>query len=128
MSTLLDMNSHLTAVQILLSELHHDQSFLHFAAEFRRILQLNKAHHPGLIYFAGNGGSFSSSSHFATDINNLFEQGNISVGAVTSACTSQMSRISNDHGYDSVFTKDILRYGNAIRDLVTSVMEVHPIS
>ena len=29
MSTLLDMNSHLTAVQILLSELHHDQSFFY---------------------------------------------------------------------------------------------------
>ena len=110
------MDNYIDTIQSLLKRISSDQSYINFADTFvNLLLSHNSPSSPGFIYFAGNGGSLSSSSHFATDVNNLFEKGFISLGGLTPSCFSQASRISNDYGYENIFCRDVLRYGSSIQ-------------
>ena len=67
------------------------------------------------IYVAGNGGSFSTASHVATDISYLFETGIIKASSITTSSQAQLTRIANDYGYEYVFSRDLDSYSKCIK-------------
>jgi len=67
----------------------------------------------GKIIFCGNGGSFADSQHLAAEfISRLrFDRAPISSIALGTN-SSNLSAISNDYGYDDVFSREIIALGN----------------
>lgn len=63
----------------------------------------------GTVFFAGNGGSAASASHFATDFSHgikLGERPLINTVSLTDN-VALLTAISNDHGYENVFVNQM---------------------
>lgn len=66
------------------------------------------------IFFAGNGGSASTASHFAQDLGEVGRKANVP-GFKTLSLTdnvSLLSAIGNDYGFDKIFTIQLLELFN----------------
>jgi len=72
-------------------------------------LLIEKAVKGGTLYFAGNGGSASAASHFATDFSHglVGGTGKIIKAVSLSDNISLITAISNDHGYENIFTNQL---------------------
>ena len=67
------------------------------------------------IFFAGNGGSAATASHFAQDLGEVGRKSN-KPGFKTLSLTDNVSLISavgNDHGYDKIFTIQLVEWFSA---------------
>jgi len=72
------------------------------------------------IFFAGNGGSAATSSHFANDLSIGTRQSSKPF-RVISLCDNlaTLTALGNDYGYEQIFSKQISVYGNEGDALVT---------
>ncbi len=70
------------------------------------------------IFFAGNGGSASTCSHFATDLGNLAAEGARSFRAMSlTDNVSFITALANDQGFENIFLaqlKNIFRPGDVL--------------
>lgn len=66
------------------------------------------------IWIAGNGGSASTAEHFATDLVKLGLR-----AVALSSCTSLITMIANDYGYDKIYSRQLEVFGEPEDLLVT---------
>lgn len=62
----------------------------------------------GIVFFAGNGGSFADAQHMAAELTGKMGRMRISLpGIVLGANSSSMSAIGNDFGYEYTFSREL---------------------
>ena len=67
----------------------------------------------GKSLWAGNGGSAADAQHMAAELVNKFRMNRSGVPALAlTVDTSVLTAIGNDYGYDQVFYRQIIAYGN----------------
>ena len=97
------MNRYVNNLSILLSKLDCDR--VKEVAD----LFLSTREKGGTIFFAGNGGSASTASHFAQDVGQIGYKLNIQV--FKTVCLNDsipvITAISNDYGYDYIFSTQL---------------------
>ena len=68
----------------------------------------------GVIYFAGNGGSFADSQHITAEFISRFLFDRDSLPAIALGTnSSSMSAIGNDYGFENIFAREISALGKA---------------
>ncbi len=65
----------------------------------------------GRIYSCGNGGSMCDSMHFAEELSGRFRKSRRALGAMSISDPSHLSCVSNDYGYEEVFSRFIDGHG-----------------
>ena len=72
-------------------------------------LFMETAKNGGTLYFAGNGGSASAASHFATDFSHglVGGTGKLVKAVSLSDNVSLLTAIGNDHGYENIFVNQL---------------------
>lgn len=80
----------------------------HLVDEVAKLL-IKTSKQGGTIYFAGNGGSASAASHFATDFSHglVGGTGQLVKAVSLSDNASLLTAISNDHGYENIFINQL---------------------
>lgn len=128
MSSLVDMTSYFTALTSSLNDISNKAEFHQFNDALTQTLKtFDPEGRPQALYIAGNGGSFASANHIATDLSNLFEKRYIKCPPMTSSSQSQITRIANDSGYKYIFSRDLKTYAHSIKAvLVLSVSGQSP--
>ena len=72
----------------------------------------------GIIFFAGNGGSFSDSQHIAAEfIGKLNKDRNPLASIALGTNSSSTTAIANDYGYDQIFSRELDALGSS-KDLL----------
>ena len=66
----------------------------------------------GKIISCGNGGSMCDAMHFAEELSGRYRQDRKALPAISISDPSHMSCVSNDYGYDFVFSRFIEGIGN----------------
>lgn len=82
----------------------------HFNEKFQYILDLciNSIINDGKIILCGNGGSAADCQHFAAELIGRFEKERISIPAISlTTDTSIITAISNDYGFEYIFSRQI---------------------
>lgn len=64
------------------------------------------------VFSCGNGGSLCDSMHFAEELTGRFRQDRKPLAAVAISDPSHLSCVSNDYGYDQVFSRYLEAWGN----------------
>ncbi len=67
----------------------------------------------GKIISCGNGGSMCDAMHFAEEMTGRFRDDRRSLPAIAIADASHISCVSNDYGYDNVFSRFVEAFGQA---------------
>ena len=68
----------------------------------------------GVIYFAGNGGSFADAQHLTAEFISRFLFDRDSLPAIALGTnSSSMSAIGNDYGFENIFSREISALGKA---------------
>ena len=90
------------------------QTLVNFQTEsnFSLILQAVEAmsqaiQHGGKIISCGNGGSMCDAMHFAEELSGRFRDNRRALAAISISDPSHLSCVSNDYGYDFVFSRFI---------------------
>lgn len=65
----------------------------------------------GKLLIAGNGGSLCDAMHFAEELTGQFRAPRKALPAIALADPSHMSCVSNDLGFESIFSRNIEAYG-----------------
>lgn len=65
----------------------------------------------GKIMSCGNGGSMCDAMHFAEELTGRFRHNRPALGAMSLSDVSHMSCVSNDYGYDYVFSRMVDAFG-----------------
>lgn len=65
------------------------------------------------VISCGNGGSHCDAMHFSEELTGLYRKKRIGYPSISISDTSYMSSVSNDFGYDQVFSRFIQSIGNA---------------
>lgn len=67
----------------------------------------------GVIFFAGNGGSFADSQHITAEFTSrfLFDRDSLPATALGTN-SSSMSAIANDYGFEKIFSREISSLGS----------------
>lgn len=96
------------------------QTLVNFQTEanFSLILQAVEAmsqaiQHGGKIISCGNGGSMCDAMHFAEELSGRFRDNRRALAAISISDPSHLSCVSNDYGYDFVFSRFIEGLGQA---------------
>lgn len=77
----------------------------------------------GRIFSCGNGGSMSDAMHFAEELTGRFRENRTALGATAISDPAHMSCVSNDYGFDYVFSRYIegcARKGDVLLAISTS--------
>ena len=77
----------------------------------------------GKVFSCGNGGSLCDAMHFAEELSGRFRQDRPAYAAMSLADPSHMSCVSNDYGYEDVFSRfveGIGREGDVLLGITTS--------
>lgn len=77
----------------------------------------------GKIISCGNGGSMSDAMHFAEELTGRYRENRSAIGAVSISDPSHLSCVSNDYGYEYVFSRFIEgvgRNGDVLLGISTS--------
>jgi len=75
----------------------------------------------GKVIFCGNGGSFADAQHLSAELTSRFlfdRPGLASIALGTNS--SSITAISNDYGYDNVFSREIEAIGN-VEDIIIAI-------
>ena len=75
------------------------------------LLLINTYRNHGKVLVAGNGGSLCDAMHFAEELTGFFRKQREPLGAIAFADPSHMSCVSNDLGFDQVFSRLVQAYG-----------------
>ena len=67
----------------------------------------------GKILSCGNGGSMCDAMHFAEELTGRYRNDRRALPAISITDPSHMSCVSNDYGYDAVFSRYLEALGNA---------------
>jgi D-sedoheptulose 7-phosphate isomerase len=67
----------------------------------------------GKVFSCGNGGSLCDAMHFAEELTGRFRSDRVALPAIALADPSHMSCVSNDMGFDSVFSRYVEALGQA---------------
>jgi D-sedoheptulose 7-phosphate isomerase len=96
------------------------QTLVNFKTEanFSLILQAvelmsHSIQHGGKIVSCGNGGSMCDAMHFAEELSGRFRDNRRALAAISISDPSHLSCVSNDYGYDFVFSRFIEGLGQA---------------
>lgn len=77
----------------------------------------------GKILSCGNGGSMCDAMHFAEELTGRYREDRPAIGAVAMSDVSHMACVSNDYGYDQVFSRyleGVGRPGDVLLGISTS--------
>jgi D-sedoheptulose 7-phosphate isomerase len=67
----------------------------------------------GKILSCGNGGSMCDAMHFAEELTGRYRNNRRALPAIAISDSSHISCVSNDYGYDSIFSRYVEALGNA---------------
>ena len=70
-------------------------------------------HNGGKVMSCGNGGSMSDAMHFAEELTGRYRNDRKAIPALAISDPSYMSCVSNDYGYDFVFSRFLEAFGNS---------------
>ena len=71
-------------------------------------------HQGGKILWCGNGGSAGDSQHLAADIVGRFRRNRRALASIAlTTDTSILTAVANDHGFETVFSRQVEAFGNA---------------
>jgi D-sedoheptulose 7-phosphate isomerase len=70
-------------------------------------LMSDSIQHGGKIISCGNGGSMCDAMHFAEELSGRFRENRRALAAISISDPSHLSCVSNDYGYDFVFSRFI---------------------
>jgi D-sedoheptulose 7-phosphate isomerase len=76
-------------------------------------LMSDSIQHGGKIISCGNGGSMCDAMHFAEELSGRFRDNRRALAAISISDPSHLSCVSNDYGYDFVFSRFIEGLGQA---------------
>lgn len=65
----------------------------------------------GKIYSCGNGGSMCDAMHFAEELTGRYRENRKALPAISISDSSHLSCVSNDYGYDFVFSRFLEAFG-----------------
>ncbi|MHA6249824.1 D-sedoheptulose 7-phosphate isomerase [Pontibacter sp. CAU 1760] len=111
----------MTATTTILTELTQAQEVLtNFLQNEQNILAIEQAANTmaeaiqggGKILSCGNGGSMCDAMHFAEELTGRYRNDRRALPAIAIADASHMSCVSNDYGYDAVFSRYLEALGN----------------
>jgi D-sedoheptulose 7-phosphate isomerase len=93
----------------ILMEFSTEENFKKIEAAGQVMVQsLNKG---GKIYSCGNGGSMCDAMHFAEELTGRYRNDRKAIPAMSISDPSHLSCVSNDFGYDQVFSRFIEAFG-----------------
>lgn len=93
----------------ILMEFSTEENFKKIEAAGQVMVQsLNKG---GKIYSCGNGGSMCDAMHFAEELTGRYRNDRKAIPAMSISDPSHLSCVSNDFGYDQVFSRFIQAFG-----------------
>jgi D-sedoheptulose 7-phosphate isomerase len=76
------------------------------------MLMVESLNNNGRIYSCGNGGSMCDAMHFAEELTGKFRDDRKAVPAMAISDPSHLSCVSNDYGYEYVFSRFLEGWGN----------------
>lgn len=93
------------------------EKFIADSTNFDRIKQagdqiINSLKKDGKVISCGNGGSMSDAMHFAEEMTGRFRENRGPLAAIAISDPSHLSCISNDYGYDFVFSRFVESIGH----------------
>lgn len=86
-------------------------------------LMVDALRNKGKILSCGNGGSMCDAMHFAEELTGRFRDNRPAIGAIAIADSSHLSCVSNDYGYEFVFSRyveGVGRNGDVLLGISTS--------
>jgi D-sedoheptulose 7-phosphate isomerase len=93
----------------ILSEFSSDENFKKI--ETAGMILVNSLNNGGKIYSCGNGGSMCDAMHFAEELTGRYRHDRKSIPALSISDPSHLSCVSNDFGYEHVFSRFIEAFG-----------------
>ena len=66
----------------------------------------------GKLLIAGNGGSLCDAMHFAEELTGIFRKKRQALPAIALSCPGHLTCISNDLGFEGVFSRSVEAFGN----------------
>ena len=92
------------------------QKFVSDPANFERIkaagdLMVQAVKNGGKVLSCGNGGSMCDAMHFAEEMTGRYRENRAPLAAISLSDASHMSCVSNDYGYDYVFSRFVEALG-----------------
>jgi len=92
------------------------ETFLSQDSNFERIaaagyLMVQALSSGGRIFSCGNGGSMCDAMHFAEELTGRYRNNRPALAAMALSDPSHLSCVSNDYGYDYVFSRSIEAFG-----------------
>lgn len=108
------MNSirqHFSEAQDLLAKINNDDSFFHRVG-LAGDLMLSAIRSSRKLMSCGNGGSMCDAMHFAEELTGRYRHDRAPIAAIAISDPSHLSCVSNDYGYDEVFSRMIQALGN----------------
>jgi D-sedoheptulose 7-phosphate isomerase len=104
------IKSHFQEAQTTLETfLSQDSNFERIAAAGDLMVQALSA--GGRIFSCGNGGSMCDAMHFAEELTGRYRNNRPALAAMALSDPSHLSCVSNDYGYDYVFSRSIEAFG-----------------
>ena len=102
--------SHFTEAAKILKEFSREENFkkIQNAGE----ILVNSIAQGGKIISCGNGGSMCDAMHFAEELTGRYRGDRKAIPAMAISDVSHMSCVSNDYGYDFVFSRYLEAFGN----------------
>lgn len=101
----------LTAAQIVLNAfISQPENIARIAAAAQLMSQA--VQHGGKILSCGNGGSMCDAMHFAEELTGRYRDNRRALPAIAISDPSHLSCVSNDYGYDFVFSRYVEALGN----------------
>jgi D-sedoheptulose 7-phosphate isomerase len=106
------VRANLLEAQSTLSALLSNQVALDNIAKAGELLS-NTFSKGGRVYSCGNGGSMCDAMHFAEELSGRFRQNRPGLGALAISDVGHMTCVSNDYGYEYVFSRFLEAHGRA---------------
>jgi D-sedoheptulose 7-phosphate isomerase len=102
--------SHFSEAAKILNEFSTEENFkkIQGAGE----ILVNSIAHGGKVISCGNGGSMCDAMHFAEELTGRYRGDRKAIPAMAISDVSHMSCVSNDYGYDFVFSRYLEAFGN----------------
>ena len=104
--------SALSDAQAVLNEFVGDASQMKKCEEFSQML-IDLYRRRGNLFVCGNGGSHCDSMHFAEELTGRFRKDRAPLGALALGDASHVTCVSNDYGFEHIFSRQLGGLGRA---------------
>ena len=95
-----------------LTQLRANQTALNNVAKAAQAL-VNTFEQKGKVYSCGNGGSMCDAMHFAEELTGRYRKNRPGIAAIAISDASHISCVSNDFGYDYIFSRYVESHARA---------------